>query len=98
MYTSFKHTKKPYIKSNTHHFACKPQQDEMGIFLLTYIWDHIDEIYKIWTINTMWSKKLGCNFGIKRLVDVIFNLYKKCQILRIILTKVTNRGKINETP
>jgi len=25
IYTSFKHIEKPYIKSNTHHFACKHQ-------------------------------------------------------------------------
>jgi hypothetical protein len=39
------------------------------------------------------SKILDCNFIMSRLVDIIFNLYKKCQILGIILTKVKNRGK-----
>jgi len=74
IYTSFKHIEKSYIKILIILLVNLNKMKWEFDFSLIYeiIWMKYTKYEQLIQCN---QKNLGCNFIIKRLVDVIFNLY-----------------------
>jgi hypothetical protein len=65
---------------------------------ITGTWEHIDEMNEIRTVDIIWSKILGCNFIMSKLVDVVPAEHGKCRTLGTTRERVRNKNGKKQKP